>query len=99
MSSLGGLSAKTVNYSDLVQNVESVINALSNLEIYMTLPNEIMARNRAGSVKFVIQQMVDVGRIGRHSELYTPINEFYMRKFNQEAPYYVARSVQKQKLG
>jgi len=98
MSSLAGWAAETINYSDLVADSQSVACAISKLEIFLGEANMHIRRQNERNAKHTIRQMVDVGRIVKNSASYSLLNKFYLKHFNEEAPYYVVRSAQRQRF-
>ncbi|MBI1935941.1 hypothetical protein HYS31_05860 [Candidatus Woesearchaeota archaeon] len=92
MSSIRGLSREFVNYSDVVKNTDSIRDALSKLEHFLEQDNPEIKRHNLRAAEYVIQQMIDVGRITENNASYGIINEFYRRHYGKSSPFYVARN-------
>jgi len=82
-----GWSREIINYPDLVENVGTVESAIAKLEVYLANQNIPHSLNmKKGHIEHIIEQMVQIGDIVPLDPRYMPINEFYLKVFEKEAP-------------
>ena len=88
------LIPKTLNYSDLVNDILKIKKYLGQLQYYLNDESSEFPRSqRINHVKYVTSQMINIGEIEADSPEYGYINLFYQNNFKESAPYFVIRHV------
>ncbi len=94
MTTLRGLSKEIMHYSDVTANVSSTEMAVSRLQIYLDDDSQnLVHHQRMSMVKFLIENMVNIGQINFRDPRYRPIDEFFYRNYGTFAPSFVTNDI------